>query len=151
MTRKELAEKYFYEGYACSQAIVMAFKDLVDIDKESLLKISLPFGGGIGRLRLTCGAFSGICMIISLMFSKNEVSEENKKDVYHIVQELSMRFTNKFGTLSCKELLEEASLKVEIGGNPEERNKEYYKKRPCGRIVYLAAELLEEYLKEKSI
>lgn len=151
MTNKELAEKYFFEGYACSQAIVMAFKEHLKIDEETLLKISLPFGGGLGRLRLTCGAFSGMCMVISLMYAKNEVSEENKKAVYAIVQELSKRFTKKLGTLNCKELLEKASLDVEIGGNPEPRSQEYYKKRPCGKIVYLAAEILEEYIKEKSI
>ena len=151
MTNKELAEKYFYDGFTCSQAIVMAFKEYVNIDEETLLKISLPFGGGLGRLRLTCGAFSGMCMIISLIFSKNEVSETNKTEVYKMVQELALRFKEKLGTLNCKELLEKANLYVEEGGKPEERNAEYYKKRPCGKIVYKAAEVLEDYLKEKSI
>ena len=39
MTRKELAEQYFYEGYACSQAVVMAFSDLLNIETEQLKKI----------------------------------------------------------------------------------------------------------------
>lgn len=151
MTKKELAEKYFYEGFACSQAIVMAFNDLVNVDEETLLKMSLPFGGGLGRLRLTCGAFSGICMIASLLFSEDKVSEENKKNVYSIIQELSKRFIERLSTLNCKELLEKASLEVEIGGNPESRNTEYYKKRPCGKIVYIAGEILEDYINEKSI
>ena len=50
------------------------------------------------------------------------------------------------GTINCKELLEKASLNVEIGGKPEHRNQEYYKKRPCAKIVYQAVEVLEEYL-----
>ena len=45
MTRPEYAKQLFYEGYACSQAIVLAFSDLVDCDIEQLKKISLPFGG----------------------------------------------------------------------------------------------------------
>lgn len=146
MTRKDLAVSYFMEGYACSQAVLMAFKDYIDLDEETILKISLPFGGGVGRLRLTCGAFSSICMIVGLMYAKNEISENNKVLTYQKVQELSKRFEEKMGTINCKELLEKASLNVEIGGKPEHRNQEYYKKRPCAKIVYQAVEVLEEYL-----
>jgi len=151
MTRKELAEKYFFEGYACSQAIVLAFSDLVNIEKEQLLKISLPFGGGIGRLRLTCGAYSGILMIISLLFSNYEDIEENKLKTYEIVRELASRFEEKLGTISCKELLEKVDIIVQIGGNPEKRTEEYYKTRPCAKVVYEASKILEEYLIEKEI
>ena len=110
MTRPEYAKQLFYEGYACSQAIVLAFSDLVDCDKEQLKKISLPFGGGIGRLRLTCGAYSGMLMIISLLFSNYEDVEENKIKTYEIVQELARRFEEVHKTLNCAKLLELANL-----------------------------------------
>ncbi len=151
MTRKEIARELFMNGYTCSQSIVVAFKDLVNVDEETLLKMSLPLGGGLGRLRLTCGTFSSIALIVGLLFSKNEISEENKLNTYQIIQELAKRFQEKLGTLSCKELLEKAKLEVEIGGKPEFRTEEYYKKRPCGKIVYFAAEIFEDYLKEKGI
>ena len=32
MTRAELASKYFKEGYACSQAVVLAFHDLTNME-----------------------------------------------------------------------------------------------------------------------
>lgn len=35
---------------------------------------------------------------------------------------------------------------VEIGGIPEKRTDEYYKKRPCADLVYESAKLLEKYL-----
>ena len=151
MDRKEYAKQLFYEGYACSQAIVMAFSDLVDVDQEQLKKLSLPFGGGIGRLRLTCGAFSGMIMVASLLFSNYEDVEENKIKTYEIVQELARRFEAVHTTLNCAKLLELANLEVQYGGAPEFRNDEYYKKRPCGKIVYQAAEILEKYLIEKKI
>lgn len=151
MTRPEYAKQLFYEGYACSQSIVLAFSDLVDCDKEQLKKISLPFGGGIGRLRLTCGAYSGMLMIISLLFSNYEDVEENKIKTYEIVQELARRFEEVHTTLNCAKLLELANLEVQYGGAPEFRNDEYYKKRPCGKIVYQAAEILEKYLIEKNV
>ena len=151
MTRKELAEKLFFEGYACSQAIVLAFSDLIAMDKEQLKKISLPFGGGIGRLRLTCGAYSGMLMVVSLLFSNFEDLEENKIKTYEIVRELASTFELNLGTLSCKELLEKVDVIVQIGGNPDKRTEEYYKQRPCAKIVYEAGRMLEEYLIKKNV
>ncbi len=151
MVRKDLARKLFKEGYTCSQAVVLAFKDLLNVDEITLTKLSLPFGGGLGRLRLTCGAASGMAIVIGLLFSSEENNPENKKDVYQITQKLLNKFKEINGSLICKELLTNASLNVEVGKNPEARTNEYYKKRPCDEIVYVAARIIEEYLEEKNI
>lgn len=50
------AVAYFKEGYNCSQSVVAAFADLYGFTHEQALHISASFGGGIGRMRLTCGA-----------------------------------------------------------------------------------------------
>lgn len=151
MKRALLAEQLFNQGYACSQAIVKAFSDLVELEEKTLCKIALPFGGGFGRIRSLCGAVSGMGIIVGLIFSEDEQSEQNKLDVYNIIQELVKRFEEKKKTVVCKELLEKANLEVEINGKPEQRTSEYYKKRPCGNIVYTAAMVLEEFLKEKGV
>lgn len=41
MSRAQKAKDLFMEGYACSQAVALAFLDLTDIDEVSLKK--LPF------------------------------------------------------------------------------------------------------------
>ena len=151
MTRAEEARKLFKEGYACSQAVSMAFSDVVNINKEILSKISLPFGGGLGRLRLTCGAVSGMAMILGLVFTDTTNEKESKLKVYEITRELVSRFEKQNGSIICKELLEGSNLKVEVAGKPEERTNEYYQKRPCDELVYNAAKILEDYLKEKGI
>jgi C_GCAxxG_C_C family probable redox protein len=149
MSRAESAEKYFYEGYACSQAVALAFVDLTDVSFENMSKLSLPLGGGLARLRTTCGAISGMSLIVGLLFSDSKASEENKLAIYERVRVLTDRFIAERKTINCKELLEAASLEVEIGGKPDARTSEYYKKRPCGAIVYLAAKILEEYLEQE--
>lgn len=149
MNRAKIAEQYFLNGFACSQAVAMAFNDVVDVDIKTLEKISLPFGGGLGRLRLTCGAISGMAMIIGALFTNDK--PENKMEVYGITQQLALEFEKEYGTIICKDLLEIAHLKVEIAGKPEERNDQYYEKRPCARIVYVAADILEKYLIEMGI
>ncbi len=151
MSRAEKAKAYFEQGYACSQAVALAFSDLVNVREEELVKLSLPFGGGMGRLRLTCGAVSGMGIILGLLFAEAENTPENKKNVYAITQELCGKFKEENKSLICGELLEGVKIPVEIGGEAEARTKEYYKKRPCAELVYSAAKVLEEYLQSKNI
>ena len=151
MTRAEKAEKYFYEGYACSQAVCLAFVDLTSVSFEEMSKLSLPLGGGLARLRTTCGAISGMALIIGLLFSDSAPSEGNKLAIYERVRILTERFIVLRKTINCKELLELAALEVEVGGVPEERTVEYYKKRPCAELVESAARIMDEYIKENPV
>ena len=151
MSRAEKAKEYFTQGYACSQAVALAFADVMDMDEETIIKLTLPFGGGLGRLRLTCGAISGLAAVVGMVFAKSENTPENKLNTYAIVQELCNKFQAENGSLICGELLTGANVKTEVGGTAEARTETYYKKRPCGELVYNAAEILEAYLKEKGI
>ena len=60
------AVAYFKEGYNCSQSVVAAFADLYGFTHEQALHISASFGGGIGRMRLTCGAACGMFQLVGL-------------------------------------------------------------------------------------
>ncbi len=151
MSRAERAKEYFLQGYACSQAVALAFSDVMGLSKEVIAKITLPFGGGMGRLRLTCGAVSGMATVVGMVFSSAKNSAENKKQTYVIVQELCNRFKSENGSLICGELLARVNLRVQIGGEAEPRTQEYYKKRPCAELVACAAQIVEGYLQEKGV
>ena len=152
MSRAERAKEYFKQGFACSQAVALAFSDVIGIEEAIIKKLTLPFGGGLGRLRLTCGAVSGMAIVIGAVFSAEENSPENKKQVYAVTQELCDAFKKKNGSLLCEELLTGANINVEKGGVAEKRTDEYYKKRPCAEIVYCVADILEKYLmKERKL
>lgn len=145
INRGELARKYFLEGYNCSQAIILAFKDVLPGDIDSILKMAVPFGGGISRLRKTCGAFSAIVMILGLLegYTTNETGEVKQK-LYEKVQNLANKFEEKNGSIDCFALLKIPNQKQD--SIPSERTSEYYKKRPCPDIIANAADILEEYL-----
>ena len=49
--RVEQAVLNFMEGYNCAQSVFLAYADLFDLDKELAKKMSVSFGGGVGRLR----------------------------------------------------------------------------------------------------
>lgn len=151
MTRAEIAREYFKQGYACSQAVGMAFADVAEVERDTVAKAMLPFGGGLGRLRLTCGAVSGMAAAYGLIVSSAQNDPENKKETYAAVQKLCAKFSEENGSLICAELLAGQSVAVTVGGTAEARTQEYYKKRPCAELVYHAAQILEEHLKEKGI
>jgi C_GCAxxG_C_C family probable redox protein len=151
MSRAERAKEYFLQGYACSQAVVLAFSDAIGLEEDTIKKIMLPFGGGVGRLRLTCGAVSGMAAVIGMLFAEAANTPENKKKTYAITQEVCGIFKEKYGSLICAELLAGANVAVEVGGTAEPRTKEYYQKRSCGEMVACAAEILEKYLIAKGI
>lgn len=146
MTRAEQAERNFLGGMTCSQAVLMAFSDLTAADKDVLLAISRPFGGGTGRLRLTCGGFSGGVMAIGLLFP-----DLGKSELYALVQEYARRYTAENGSVICGELLKGAGLRADSSPNAEPRTEEYYRKRPCPKLVASAARLLEELCAERGI
>ena len=151
MNRAERAKELFYEGYNCSQAVVVAFADLIETDEKTAVRLVSGYGGGMGRLREVCGSFSGVVFIISALYGYDEKRDnEGKKELYAIIQELAEKFRNECGSLVCRELL---GLKITGADSPvpEERTPEYYKKRPCPDIIYTAADILETYLKEHSV
>lgn len=146
ISKPELARQYFKEGYNCCQAVVLAFCDDVGLDKNTLLLVASSFGGGIGRLREVCGAVSGMCIIAGLKngyISPKATTE--KAEHYKLIQRLAAEFEKKNASIICRVLtgLEKSSH------IPDDRNKEYYQKRPCDCLVYDAAEILEKYLKEQ--
>ena len=149
MSRAESAKEYFMQGYACSQAVALAFSDLLGLDKEMIAKLTLPFGGGLGRMRLTCGAVSGMAFVIGAVFAEGKNSPENKKKTYAITQALSLRFKEEFGSLICLDLLSGMNVPVQVGGEAEPRTETYYKKRSCGDMVAFTAGMLEDYLREE--
>ena len=129
------------------QCMILAFEDMLTIDVDTALKISSPFGGGMGRLREVCGSVSGMFMVLGFIKGYNEPGDyEGKKELYEHIQELARRYEADNGSIICRELLG-LDVKKEAA-TPEKRTEEYYKKRPCVEKVGSAAKILEEYLKE---
>lgn len=144
--RIELAVSLFKEGYNCSQSVVAAFADLYGFTREQALKMSASFGGGIGRMRQTCGAACGLFMVAGLETGCTEgKNREGKEANYKLVQELAEEFRRRNGSIVCAELLG-LSKSAPTPATPEERTTEYYKKRPCVKMVEEAARIWAEYL-----
>ncbi len=148
MPFEDRAVELFMSGYNCAQAVYGAFSSALGIDEDKALQVASPFGGGFGRLRQVCGAFSGITLVVGNLFGYSDLASPEKDALYPRVQELGRRFEEKCGSLICSELLKN---KVPVGGTASPRTKEFYNSRPCARIVGAAAAILEEYLREEGL
>lgn len=147
--RIEKATALFKEGYNCSQSVVAAFADLYGFTHEQALKMSASFGGGIGRMRQTCGAACGLFMLAGLESGCTDGKDrEGKEANYKLVQQFAEEFRKRNGSLICAELLGLAK-NAPTPTTPEARTAEYYKKRPCVKMVEEAARIFAEFLKEK--
>ena len=144
----ERAVDLFMEGYNCAQAVYASFAPTLGVEEKEALRLASPFGGGFGRLRQVCGAFSGITMVMGHYFGYSDLSSPEKDALYPRVQEMGRRFEEKCGSLICREILKN---KAPVGGTASPRTREFYESRPCARVVYAAAEILEEYLKEEGV
>lgn len=144
-SRADKAVRLFESGCNCSQAVVGAYCDLFGIDEDLALRLSSGFGGGMGRLREVCGAFSGAVMIAGLKEGSSDISDRMaKKNIYEVVRKLNDEFRKENPSIVCKELL--GLSKPPESAMPDERTPEYYKKRPCSEIVRSAALAVEAVL-----
>ena len=142
MKRTEKAEELFKSGYNCSQSVVGAFCDDLGLDFDTAMKLSEGFGGGIGRMRLTCGAVSGMVMVTGMILSRGAKDGDTRGDVYKKVQELAKKFEEENKSIVCAELLGLSNR--ESDHTPEKRTDAYYKKRPCIELVKDCVKILEE-------
>ena len=140
------AGELFLGGCNCAQAVLLAFTDVTHMDRKTAGMISSPFGGGMGRMREVCGAVSGMFMVLGVLYGYDETVEDDaqKKQLYKDVQALADQFRAECGSIICREILKNPPSDP----NPTPRTAEFYKQRPCARMVMTAARLLDEFIAE---
>lgn len=129
--RIQTAVELFMEGYGCCQSVVAAFADLYGMDRETALKVGAGFGGGVGRMRMMCGAVSGLVILAGLETGQTSGEGSSpartdsgstsrtqpdsgsnatlirtaKTECYRLVQSLLEKFRQANGSIICAELL----------------------------------------------
>lgn len=146
MSKGDIAKGYFEQGYNCSQSVALAFADEVGMDGKLIARLTGGFGGGIGRMREVCGTVSGTAFVLSALYGYSDPTDADAKaQLYADVQKVAGEFKDKNGSVVCRDLL---GLTQDGFDNPqpEKRTDTYYKKRPCGDLVKMSADLLEKFI-----
>ena len=148
MDHAQKAQELFCAGYNCAQAVAGAFSEEMGLPQETVMKMASGFGGGMGGMRETCGAVTGMFMAIDMIFGHAlPASNEEKTAHYARIRAAADAFREEEDTLICRDLL--ASLPGKLDKNPLPRTPEYYKARPCVRFVETAARIVEKMMNEE--
>jgi C_GCAxxG_C_C family probable redox protein len=147
MEHSVYAAELFCKGYNCAQAIAVAFSDVTGLTPEYSAKMASSFGGGIGRLREVCGAVSGMVLVAGILYGYEQPDPQQQKEHYERVQELAGQFRDQVGSIICREILKNPPTDP----TPSPRTAEYYSQRPCARMVFTAAQILDAYIAEHPI
>ena len=139
---QEKAIDYFHQGYNCAQSV---FAEELGLSEAAALRLPSAFGAGLGRMRGTCGAFSGLALIAGFKHGNLSPDPADKERIFALTRKLADEFRTEFGSLQCRELLH-LPPDAEEGARPSERTAAYYAARPCERCVAFCAARAAEIL-----
>lgn len=97
MERKDRAVELKHTGSNCAQAVLLAFSDMSGLDDETLKKIGVCFGSGMGGMDGDCGALTGAEMILGLVKYQGAKMHRESKTLYN-------EFVNRCGAAKCRDL-----------------------------------------------
>lgn len=144
MSKTDCAISFFRQGFSCSQAVTAAFASDFGLDKDTALRVSQAFGGGIARKADWCGALTGAFLVIGLKHGRTRPEDAAARDkTYALVQEIVERFKARHGHVKCRDL-----LGCDIGtpeGSKQAEERKLHQTR-CEDYVRDVAALLEEIL-----
>ncbi|MCJ7564462.1 MAG: C-GCAxxG-C-C family protein [Candidatus Aminicenantes bacterium] len=144
MNKAEKAVALFKEGFSCSQAVFSAFSEDFGLDRNTSLKISQPFGGGMAHLGEACGAVTGAFMLIGLKYGRTKADDLAARDrTYAKMRQFTDRFKALHCSIQCRCL-----LGLDLGteeGMRLAREKNLFQ-TICVKYVQDAATIVEEFL-----
>lgn len=130
---KDIAKKYYHNGYNCAEAMLYAGNEYYQLDlSPQTYKLMAGFGGG-ANIEDICGVVSGSIALLGIIFVEKRASES--KEIKEITQDFINRFKEEMGTINCKELK---------GLYREEKEK-------CSPIVEKGAVILENIIEKYRI
>lgn len=89
MDRKEQAVNLKHNGSNCAQAVLLAYKDILDLDEKTLKQLGSGFGIGMGNMEATCGALVAANMILGLKNDGSMATIKKSKVLSEKFKELS--------------------------------------------------------------
>jgi C_GCAxxG_C_C family probable redox protein len=123
------ALKFFDDGYACSQSVLLAFSDEFNLDERTAKLISANFGGGMGRLREKCGALTGGFMVLGLKYGNTDPKDlDTKLASYKKVRILNKQMLNDYGSADCSDILKKTCNK---SGSSRPKTSQDHLSRDC--------------------
>ena len=107
-TNRQKAERNFMEKrYNCCQSVVCTYCEKYGVNERDVFRMTEGFGLGMGGLMDTCGAVTGMFLVIGLVNSAGDMDQPllTKMDTYEKLRKAAELFREKKGSVYCRDLL----------------------------------------------
>lgn len=139
----EKATEMLDHGFHCSQCVFSHAADLFDLDPSMALKMSGGLGAGCFHGEI-CGTVTAAILTLGLAYGYDQPdSSEQNEILVEKLQRFKERFTEKHGSLLCRDLLGGYSFAI-----PEDEEKIDAEDltKDCPRLCASACEILDDIL-----
>lgn len=140
----ERATQLFNSGYNCAESVALALAEHLNIKGDSLPRAATPFGGGVSRNGMICGALAGGCIVIGLLEGRRDASEPRDPS-YSETNHLLAEFAGRFSVHDCRTL---TGVDFSDPGSAERYKQVHHEK--CVHYVRFVADFLAERLGGRS-
>jgi putative acetyltransferase len=141
VSKVEIAVARFAEGCSCAQAVFSTYAEPFGIDRQTAMKLSAGFGGGMGMMGETCGVATGAFLILGLKHGGED--KDARENACQTVREFAGRFKARHGSLRCKDLL---GCDISTPEGLQAMREQKRRSAICTGLVRDAAKILEAML-----
>lgn len=136
--------KELFGHYLCSQAVLAAFADELDLTEKQALKVGACFGSGMCKGEV-CGACSGALMVIGMKYGQCEPDDSDSRlKTNELTRKFLEQFREENGSYICNELLG-CDLATPEGVEYAREHKLFTEF--CPEMVVSAAKIVEQLIK----
>jgi C_GCAxxG_C_C family probable redox protein len=130
-----------FKSCNCAQAVLTVCGPDAGLGTSECFRVAAAFGGGMARLGLVCGAVTGGMMVLGLRYADDRIREPGPRtEFYGKVQDFFRAFTNKHGSVSCRDLIH-CDLSTPEG--QKMFNEQGLHQTVCTELVRSAVEILD--------
>jgi C_GCAxxG_C_C family probable redox protein len=130
------------EGFNCAQAVLSAFAEQHGLTREQGLRVSAGFGGGMGRMGLTCGAVTGAFMALGLAAGATRGDDiKAKQRTYELARAFVAKFRERHPSLACRDLI---GMDISTQEGHDEAVRMGVLKKVCPGVIRDACDIVEE-------
>jgi len=144
MSVADEAVTMFNQRFNCSQAVLATCGAPRGLDRTVALRMAEVFGGGMGRMGLTCGAVTGAFMVIGLKHAKLTPEDDaSRQKSVELARQFREKFEARHGSICCQDLL---GVDLSRPAGYQEAIDRGVFVSLCPKLVHDAVEIVEELL-----
>jgi C_GCAxxG_C_C family probable redox protein len=158
----ELGKEYEKAYMGCSQCVIAALQDALDIRNDDIFKAATGLaGGGCGTLDGSCGAYAGSLMILSSLIGRERDKFDDPENIapdsrtFKLFRKFRDKFIQEYGSVVCRNIQTKVLGRPYYIADPDELEKFEaiggHDDKGCPEVVGKAARWMVELIEEEKL